>query len=165
MDPDFHERRITLLRHAQAVHDAADDHDRALDADGEREAPRAGRRLRARGLRPTLIVTSSARRARQTARLVARELGYPMEFLQREDALYLATPGGILAVLERQDDACRDIVVCGHNPGLTELARILTGQVLDEMPTCGMVSIGVPAPRWADLTGATGRLLYVDYPL
>ena len=94
-----------------------------------------------RDTRPSLILTSPAIRALQTAKLVAREIGYPLEFLQREAELYLASPDEILAVLARQDDSFNDIIVCGHNPGMTDLANKLTGADIDNVPTCGIVVI------------------------
>jgi phosphohistidine phosphatase len=159
-------RQLTLLRHAKSSWDDAKlkDRDRPLNERGERDAPLMGKRLRARGARPTLIITSPAVRARQTAHIVAREIGYPLEFLQREEELYLASPDEILAVLARQDRSFKDVVVCGHNPGLTDLANRLTGAEIDNIPTTGVVVIGLDLKDWADLTGAQGELLMFDYP-
>jgi phosphohistidine phosphatase len=159
-------RRLTLLRHAKSSWGDPDlkDRDRPLNERGERDAPMMGRRLRARGARPTLILTSPALRARRTAQIIAREINYPQEFLQREEDLYLASPDQITAVLARQDDAFRDVVVCGHNPGLTELANRLTGAHIDNVPTCGTVVIELNLPSWSRLPGARGDLALFDYP-
>lgn len=158
-------KRITLLRHAKArTGDAStSDKERPLNERGERDAPMMGRRLREAGARPSLVLTSPARRALQTARLVAEELGYPREFLQREADLYLASPAEILQVLVRQDDAFNDILLCGHNPGLTELANRLTGAGIDNIPTCGLVTIEAPIRHWRQL-GEGGRLVRCDFP-
>jgi len=98
-------KRLTLLRHAKSSWGRPDiaDHDRPLNARGERDAPLMGRRLIASGARPSLIVTSPATRARQTTKLFAREIGYPIEFIQTETSLYLADPQTILEVIEVQD--------------------------------------------------------------
>lgn len=159
-------RQLTLIRHAKSSWDEADikDRDRPLNERGERDAPLMGRRLQRRGARPTLILTSPAVRARRTAQIIAREIGYPLEFLQREDDLYLATPDEIVAVIARQDSSFRDLIVCGHNPGLTELANRLTGAGIDNVPTTGVVVIGLDLKSWADLDGAQGELLLFDYP-
>lgn len=159
-------RQLTLLRHAKSSWDdpGGKDRDRPLNERGERDAPRMGRRLRERGARPTLILTSPAVRARRTAQIIAREIGYPQEFLQREDDLYLASPDDIIAVVARQDSSFRDLIVCGHNPGLTELANRLTGAGIDNVPTTGVVIIGLDIRSWADLDGAQGDLLLFDYP-
>jgi len=52
-----------------------DDRDRPLNKRGERDAPMMGQRLLKKSTRPSLILTSPAKRARQTARLIAREIG------------------------------------------------------------------------------------------
>ena len=159
-------RRLTLLRHAKSSwdDDGLTDRDRPLNQRGARDAPLMGQRLKARGARPTLMVTSPAVRARQTAQIIAREIGYPQEFLQREEELYLASPEQILAVLARQESSFRDIIVCGHNPGLTELANRLTGAGIDNVPTTGLVVLDLEAGSWSDLDGARGELLLFDYP-
>lgn len=159
-------RQLTLIRHAKSSWDEAGvkDRDRPLNERGERDAPLMGRRLMARGARPTLILTSPAVRARRTAQVIAREIGYPQEFLQREEDLYLASPDEIVAVIARQDSSFRDLIVCGHNPGLTELANRLTGAGIDNVPTTGVVVIGLDLKSWADLDGAEGELLLFDFP-
>ena len=159
-------RQLTLLRHAKSSWGDAKlkDRSRPLSERGERDAPMMGQRMLARGARPTLIITSPAVRARQTAQIVAREIGYPQEFLQREEDLYLASPDEIVAVIARQDSSFKDVVVCGHNPGLTELANRLTGAGIDNVPTTGVVVIGLDLKNWADLDGARGELLLFDYP-
>jgi len=157
-------KRLTLIRHATAVSAsaAAPDEARELCDDGETEAQAAGRRLRERGARPSLILTSTAQRALQTARLIAEEISYPREFLQREAELYLATPSRILAVLSRQDNGFNDILVCGHNPGLTELAIALTGSTIGNIPTCGLVVIEAQIGGWDEL-GPGAVLNFVDF--
>ena len=159
-------RQLTLLRHAKSSWDDAKlkDRNRPLNERGERDAPLMGKRLHASGARPTLIITSPAVRARRTAQIIAREIGFPQEFLQREDALYLASPDEIIAVLARQENSFKDVVVCGHNPGLTELANRLTGAGIDNVPTTGVVVIGLDLKHWAELADAQGELLLFDYP-
>lgn len=157
-------RRLTLLRHAKAQvgETGMQDRDRPLNERGERDAPMMGRRLRDRGARPSLILTSPSVRTMQTATLVAREIGYPREFLQREADLYLASPETILDVVARQDDSFHDILVCGHNPGITDLANGLSGSGLDNIPTCGLVVIEARVKHWRNLRD--GKLLLFDYP-
>ncbi|MEO7387169.1 MAG: histidine phosphatase family protein [Gammaproteobacteria bacterium] len=161
-----HRRQLTLVRHAKSSWDdpGMKDKERPLNERGERDAPRMGQRLRDRGARPTLILTSPAVRARRTAQIIAREIGYPLEFLQREEELYLASPDDITAVISRQDSSFRDIIVCGHNPGLTELANRLTGAGIDNVPTTGVVVISLDLKNWSAMEGVRGELLLFDYP-
>lgn len=160
-------KRITLLRHAKAIAGAGSmaDRDRPLNDRGRRDAPLMGRRLHAAGARPGLILTSPAARALETARLVARELRYPLERLQLDSDLYLASPQEILDVIARQDETLSDIVVCGHNPGLTELLNQVTGADIDNLPTCGFGVIEAAIDTWDTWrTLRHGELLHFDYP-
>jgi phosphohistidine phosphatase len=158
-------KRVTLLRHAKArTNDPSlPDCERPLNERGLHDAPMMGQRLRASGARPSLVLTSPAVRALQTARLIAEEINYPLEFLQRESALYLASPDDILRVLARQDNAFNDIMICGHNPGLTDLANRLTSASIDNLPTCGLVVIEADTPEWRQLRRG-GTLVRLDYP-
>lgn len=160
-------KRLTLLRHAKSSwrdHDLPD-RERPLSSRGERDAPAMGLRMKAHKARPSLILTSNAVRAKTTAKIVARILGYPEEFLQIERALYLASPDGILSVIAAQDERFADLVVVGHNPGMTELAnRLLPNLGLENLPTSGVVAIDFEAEHWSDLESAERHLLYYDYP-
>jgi len=159
-------KRLTLLRHAKSSwgQPGLSDHDRPLNQRGQRDAPVMARRLVAHGVRPSLILTSSAKRARETAKLVAREIGYPIEFLQTEKSLYLADPDTILEVIEVQDDTFSDIVVCIHNPGITDLANRLSDQSIDNVPTCGMVIVEVDTDSWSEIASSRHKFIIFDYP-
>jgi phosphohistidine phosphatase len=159
-------KRLTLLRHAKSSWNNAslDDRDRPLNERGERDAPIMGQRLLQKDSRPSLILTSPAKRARQTVRLIAREIGYPIEFLQTEAELYLASPEILLNVIAEQENTFNDIVLCGHNPGITELTNQLTGMAIDNVPTCGMVYIEAEIKAWDELEGTRCTLAAFDYP-
>ena len=100
-----------------------------------------------------------------TAKRVAEALNYPMEFLQTERRLYLASPQAILELIEHQEDNFSDLMVVGHNPGLTDLANHLLPDLhLDNLPTAGVVAMEFPANQWADITKSPAKLLYYDFP-
>ena len=160
------QKRITLLRHAKSSWKDASvaDRDRPLNRRGSKSAPDMGKRLADRGVRPSLLLTSPAKRARETARLIARELNYPLEFIQSESELYLATPESILQVVARQDDGFNDVMLFGHNPGITELANQLGDRNIDNVPTCGVVGIELDVQEWAEIVAADGKTVFFDYP-
>jgi len=159
-------KQLTLLRHAKSSwgRPDLDDHDRPLNQRGQRDTPIMGRRLVAHGVRPSLIITSSAKRARQTAKLLAREIGYPIEFMHTEKSLYLADPATIIGVIEGQEDTFSDIVVCAHNPGITDLANQLSGQSIDNVPTCGVVVIEADTDSWSGIVDSPRTFIIFDYP-
>lgn len=160
------QKRITLLRHAKSSWKDASlaDRDRPLNRRGNKTAPDMGKRLAELGVRPSLLLTSPAKRARETARLIARELNYPLEFIQSESDLYLATPDTILQVVARQDNGFNDVMLFGHNPGITELANRLGDRNIDNVPTCGMVGIELDVKEWTEIVAADGKTVFFDYP-
>ena len=124
-----------------------------------------GKRMAARKVRPSLIVTSSATRARRTASLIAEALNYPAEFLQAEKELYLAPPETILELVRGQDDNFSDLMLIGHNPGMTDLVnRLLPSIVLNNLQTSGVVAIDFATKKWSDLTEADAKLAFYDFP-
>jgi len=69
---------VLILRHAKSSwkHPDVNDHDRPLNKRGKRDAPRMGEFLQDKHLVPDFIVSSTAKRARSTAKAVAKAARY-----------------------------------------------------------------------------------------
>ena len=118
-------RELILLRHAHAEPAAPgqEDFDRPLSRQGQAEAEAAGNWLRQNHLVPDRVVTSPARRARETLEQVLEIVGYVE---QRQDArIYDATPGDLIQLADELREFPRVLLV-GHNPGLEQLAALLS---------------------------------------
>lgn len=157
---------LTLVRHAKSSWNdsSLSDRERPLNRRGERDAPDMGQRIAGHGIRPSLIITSPAVRAWTTARIIAREISYPVEFLQREDRLYLASLTALLDTVVAQDDGFNDLMVVGHNPGLTEFANYLVPGITNNLPTAGVVSVQLETDSWSLYERPACELLAFDYP-
>ena len=121
-------------------------------------------RIRESGIRPSLILSSSAVRAWVTAKAVAEEISYPWEFLQRETDLYLAGLAALLRVIANQDNGFNSIMLVGHNPGLTELVNHFVPGVTRNLPTCGLVSLNIDSENWNFDEPRGIELIVYDYP-
>lgn len=158
-------KTVLILRHAKSswASDTIPDHDRPLNKRGERDAPRIGRLLRDEDLLPDLILTSSAVRARATARLVAEASDYEGPIKQSRSFYLADTPAFIHALRALSDDYSRVLIVA-HNPGLEELLAELTGK--DEtLPTAALAVVAVPIESWRGLRAdAQGELLQLWRP-
>lgn len=159
-------KTLTLVRHAKSSwkDHSLTDRERPLNKRGKRDAPEMGRRIAAAGIRPSLIVSSPAVRAWTTARIIAEEIGYPREFLQRDDALYLASVNGILDVIVAQDAGFNNLMLVGHNPGFTEFANYLVPGLTDNIPTAGVVSVELDTDSWSFYDKPGTKLLLYDFP-
>lgn len=158
-------KTLLLVRHAKSSHDdrRTSDHDRPLNARGEREAPLLGQFLRERQLRPDCVLSSTARRAQETARHLIESSGWPIELdLHRE--LYLAAPDNFVRVLRTLDDNLRCVAVVAHNPGLEYYVAQLTHQYVT-MATSTLSEIQLDLDAWTELVPETrGRLACVWRP-
>lgn len=157
---------LTLVRHAKSSWSDSNlsDRQRPLNKRGKTDAPVMGKRIAEHGIRPSLIVCSPAKRAWSTAKIIAREISYPIEFLQREDSLYLASLDEFLDVLVAQDNEFNSIMVVGHNPGMTDFANFLSPGLTHNLPTAGVVSVEIDQDHWNLYERPKTRLLVHDYP-
>jgi phosphohistidine phosphatase len=158
--------RLILLRHGKSSWDdaALDDFHRPLAPRGLRDVPEMGRRLARRGQVPDLVVSSTAVRALSTARAVARELGYREADIVETPALYHASPMEMLSIIRQTPPGIETLLVVGHNPGMTELANLLGGIRLDNMPTAGMLCVESDRADWSQFEPGRTRLAWFDYP-
>jgi len=159
-------KTLTLVRHAKSSwkDTSLSDRDRPLNKRGKRDAPEMGRRIVAAGIRPSLIVSSPAVRAWTTAKIIADEIGYPREFLQRDNGLYLATVNGILDVIVAQDVGFSSLMLVGHNPGFTDFANYLVPGLTNNMPTAAVVSVEIDSDDWSLYDKPATELLLYDFP-
>lgn len=159
-------KTLTIFRHAKSSWNQPElsDHDRPLNKRGKQDAPVMGDRLGAAGIRPSLILSSSAVRASKTARTVAKQIAYPIEFLQREPGLYHAGVNKLLDIIAVQDEGFNSIMVVGHNPGLTDLANEFIPGLTSNIPTAGFVSIKIDTDDWNLRTRKSAELIKYDYP-
>lgn len=159
-------RRLILLRHAKSSwkDPLLEDFDRPLNKRGQKNAPLMGQRLAMLGERPEVILSSPAKRACETAKMIAAALSYEESAIRFEPCIYEAGVGTLLELVSCLDNAWHDVMLVGHNPGLTELVNALTESKLENIVTCGVVKLAFETVSWRDIQLHSGRLLFYDYP-
>ncbi len=162
MSPDLHRRRLIVLRHAKSDWSGDEtDVDRPLAPRGRRQAPEAGQWLNSNVDAIDLALVSSAQRTRSTWDLVAAELDSPPPS-RIEDRLYAATARALLEVVRSLPDDLSSVVLVGHNPGVEDLVRRLTGADV-EMTTSAIAVIAM-AGSWVEADDETGTLITSGRP-
>lgn len=147
-------RRLTLLRHgkAQSMDACAEDFERALTHRGKIEAREMALRIVYRDLIPDLILVSPAERTWATAEIIADACELDEKQVQCARELYLATPEAIWRLLAARDAALGHIMICGHNPGLSQVAsRLGPKPESRELPTGGIASAVWHDAAWQTL--------------
>ncbi len=147
-------KTLHLLRHAKS------DWSDAGVADHERPLNRRGKQARGviaehvKDWKVDLVVCSTARRARATAKPVIAALGCPVRY---DDALYDTSAGGLIAVARELPDDVEAVMFVGHNPTMEELTELLCGQS-PEYPTAALGTITLEIDKWNELSPGQGTL-------
>src|ERR1700687_471476 len=117
-------KTLFLIRHAKSSwgDTALPDKDRPLDDRGRQDAPKMGKRLAKRDVKPDLVVSSPALRALTTAQLIAEAAGYKRKDIVVDDRLYASNSDDLLAVIRELDKKLDCVMLVGHNPEFTDLA-------------------------------------------
>ena len=167
--------QLLLLRHAKSSWDdpTVPDHQRPLNARGERAARALSNLFASLRLAPDLALVSSALRAKQT--FASLDLNGEASEIVVTDTLYLADAEGIFEQLRQVAAGTRSVLVVGHNPGLYDTAIELVGndpaarpeppvmRLLDGYPTASLAEFAVSVP-WAEIGPGQGRLLRFQRP-
>ena len=158
-------KTLLLVRHAKSSwgDPGLADHDRPLNERGLRDAPEMGRRLHARGIRPDVIRSSTALRARTTAFLIAEELGLAADAVVLDERLYGSSSARVLDLVAELEAGVSVAMIVAHDPGLSDLAFDLSGTI-EHMPTCAVAEFSFEVDDWAQLDQADPVDVRFDTP-
>lgn len=163
-------KHLLLMRHASAG-PGADDRARPLSSAGRGDAARVGHALAALGFRPEWALVSPARRAQETFEAVRR--GLPgLAGAETDDGLYLASAGELLARLCRLPEETVQLLLVGHNPGLSELLQTLVGGGVDAvrrraargLAPGACAALRIEGARWCELAAGAAHLVELVTP-
>lgn len=159
-------KSLILVRHAKSSWDSPglSDKERPLNNRGKHDAPMMGKLLNKLGLKADLIISSPAKRARQTAKRIAKEIGYKEEDIQVDNNLYMAGIEDFNNVIGSVKDKINTLFVFSHNYGITDFANYISNSDIDNIPTCGIVRIDLEIDSWRKIKNEKGKLIFFEYP-
>jgi len=145
--------RLILLRHGDAATDNATDHDRSLTKWGMVQAQTVSADILGGGWLPEHCLSSTARRAEQTAEWLSDTL--PSMTRVTKGALYLASFNKVISVISGSNPTAATLAVVGHNPGLSDLVFKLSG-VWVVLGTANAALLQQSVFAWSDLDASQG---------
>ena len=159
-------KTLLIVRHAKSdwKDESLSDFDRPLNSRGKKNAPEMGLRMKRHGFQPDLIWSSAAKRAKRTAKLIAKSIAYAEDKIVFDENLYHAGRRSLLEQIKQQEDKYEFIMLVGHNPGLSMLASELGSITIDNIPTSGMAMLNFQVNSWSEINLGSGSLLWYDYP-
>lgn len=157
-------KTLFVLRHAKSSWDNPDwsDFERPLNSRGLDASRFIGELIYKRNLQPQIIVSSPAKRAKQTAVLV-KELAGISKPINFDERIYEASPLTLFNLIREFDEKEESVLIIGHNPGFENLVRILTGETVT-MPTAGLAKINLDIKKWSELEASSNELEFLIRP-
>jgi phosphohistidine phosphatase len=158
-------KKIILARHAKSDwQNDLSDFARPLNKRGQRDAPKMGIYLAKNYPKPSLIISSPANRALTTAKIIAKAFNYSEQDIIKNEHIYLASVDSLVNIIQNFDDKVNDIMLFGHNPGITLLSTYFTRVFIDNVPTCGILGINFNVGKWSEIEKGCGELEFFKYP-
>ena len=152
-------KTLYIARHAKSSWDDAtlSDFERTLNKRGKRDAPCMAELLKDKGIKPELILSSPAMRAKTTAKYYHEVLGGE---LRLDERIYEASLMSLIYLVQESLEKVDSLMIVGHNPGLTALNDRLTNKSIYNIPTAAVVGIEFED----EIAPYKGKQLFYEYP-
>jgi phosphohistidine phosphatase len=159
-------KTLFLIRHAKSSWDDStiDDHERPLNQRGKDNTPIMANRLHQLGIKPDALFSSTAKRAVTTAQKFADQLDFPQPKISYDPDLYLASAGMLQDMISKIENSLNIVLIFGHNPGLTLLVSQVWGLPINNIPTCGIVSLKFGSSTWEGASSQLPSGATFDFP-
>lgn len=155
-------KKLLLIRHAKATHETGfADFERPLTDKGFEQAELMAARLQVNNIQPQILVASPALRTLSTANVFSQVLGLPKALTDK--AIYDASEGTLLKVIDGLPNDKDFIALVGHNPGISQVLYYLSGAIKD-VPPCSVALIEFNLDTWTEIFEQTGKLTFYSTP-
>ncbi len=162
-------RELWLLRHGKSDRDnlSIEDFDRPLKKRGKLAAQHLGEGMRQQHLIPDWIVSSPAKRALTTAKIVHKAIAVDGLLIVQDKRLYQEGFERLKAVLAECPLTAERVLLVGHNPELEDLLGYLVGtnhlpDIDKLLPTAALARLLLP-DDWSHLIAGSAELLCITY--
>ena len=158
-------KNLYLIRHAKSdwSDESKSDLERGLNKRGQKSIPTMADALKKVNVMPDLILCSPAKRAKLTAKGLAKEIHYKGK-IDYKETLYMAEPIEVIKIIKEIQDKYNNVFIIGHNPETTELTDLMVDEYIDNVPTLGIVALNAPIKHWKKFKPEKTKLDFFIYP-
>lgn len=155
-------KNLILVRHAKSSWEFnLNDHERPLNKRGFSDADLVSKHLIVDKLNPDIILSSDTVRTKTTASIFLNNLSLKSREIELDHNLYDFTGSKLLEVIKNTSDSINNLMIFGHNHAITAFVNTYGDVFIDNVPTCGVVSIEFNIDKWEDLNkGKTIKTLF-----
>ena len=140
------------------------DWERPLKNRGKKDALLIGHKLKEVNIIPDKIISSSAKRAYDSAKRIANCLKYYESKITVTDDIYMANIPQLVQLIRDLKDKWRHVFIFGHNPYFTEFSNLYGENKILNLPTTGVYQISFKCDKWTDISLENGENTYFLTP-
>jgi phosphohistidine phosphatase len=154
--------KLFVFRHGEAAI-SSPDFDRPLTNKGLSDIERVSEEFSKYPIPNAVLVSSPSTRTVKTSEILHSKLGpHNVSFIFLEDG-YLAEDKVWLTYLEGLSEEFETCIIVGHNPGIMNLVKRLTGEDIPMPPGTGVV-IDLLINEWREIFDNTGEVVKICTP-
>jgi phosphohistidine phosphatase len=159
-------KTLTIVRHAKSDwgNDNLEDIHRPLSESGYADAKALSKQVLKKMEVPDYWLTSPAIRAYSTALIFANTFKYNSEKMSIKKSIYEATIKNLKQVINQIPDNFNNVILFGHNPGLTNFFNEVSDSYADNIPTCGTLHLKANTNKWKDFFSKKIENDFTAYP-
>lgn len=155
-------KKLYIVRHAQKAEEVVgqEDYDRSLSQKGINDAKSLASKLTSKLEDTQLILSSPAKRTRDTAEIFAQAINYN-KAINYNELLYMPFANELLETITYTFDTIDNLMLIGHNPSLTALAVNLVG-FKEKFQMGAVMSIEFECDSWMEISKENAKLRFYE---
>jgi phosphohistidine phosphatase len=159
-------KTLYIVRHAKSSwdHPGLSDDERPLINKGVKRTHKIASFLQKKNIKSDILISSYAKRAFETARIIAAAIEYPEDKIKISRELYHGNTDSLYDELFALSDNIESAMIFGHNPTFTSFANHFLSEKTDWLPTTGVVAISFKTDKWTEIPVANHKTEFVIFP-
>ncbi len=156
-------KNLTLIRHGKSGYELGlSDKQRTLTNKGIENSKLIAQKYLPNLPSDFLIMSSTATRASQTAKIFAKTFIAFEEEIEFKDDLYTFDSREIEKIIKSTNNNVTNLLIFGHNDAITDFVNNFGDIYIDNVPTSGLVSIDFETNNWANIQN--GKTIKTIFP-
>lgn len=145
-------KKIILIRHAKSSWDTVtDDFTRPISNRGIQDAHLVSDVLKEHLPKKSIIWTSTAKRAKETATIFCQNMDLNLECIVCKDELYTFEYSKLREEIKKCKNEHDALILFGHNDAITKFVNKFGSETFDNVPTSGVVMINFDTDDWGSI--------------
>ena len=152
-------KTLYIIRHAK-TNKTLNDLERELLPIGIERTNKLGKYLSVNGYKADVLFSSYAKRAEQTANIIAEHIDYPSNNIISKESLYLTSQEEYFDIILEQSSDIHSIMIIGHNPEITNVAQFFVPDFTSYMQTGACFCFDFETDDWSKIFTAERKVRF-----